>query len=126
VHYVVIALLLHSMHGTHMCAQVELMVARFTNLRPFPPLGWQRGLIGMLLGAVPHAFEGLLGFLIDVADGDEYYRAQHMQRFRERHPGECVAVPAAAQQGPMLRHHRARYCRQLAMRCAGGTHPVWR
>ena len=68
--------------------QVELMVARWTNWPPIPPFAWQRGLVGMLLGALPHAFEGLLGFLIDYADGDGYYSNRRMQRFQQRHPGE--------------------------------------
>lgn len=102
-HYTAVAALLH------LCSQVELMVARFTNLRPFPPLGWQRGLVGMVLGAVPHALEGLLGFLIDVADGDEHYRKQYRQRFRERHPGGVVILDNMALLASLQALQRAWY-----------------
>jgi hypothetical protein len=68
--------------------QVELMVARFTNLAPGPPLMWQRGLIGMALGAVPCAFEGLLGFLFDAADGSDYYARKRSKLFWQRHPSK--------------------------------------
>jgi hypothetical protein len=68
--------------------QIEMMVARWTNWPPIPPFAWQRGLVGMLLGAVPHAFEGLLGYLIDYAEADNYYSQQRSARFNKRHPGE--------------------------------------
>lgn len=72
--------------------QIEMMVARWTNWPPIPPLGWQRGLAGMALGAVPHAFEGLLGFLFDLADGDNHYTNKFMTRFEERHPGTLCTM----------------------------------
>jgi hypothetical protein len=84
------------------------MVARFTNLSPFPPLGWQRGLIGIVLGAAPHAFEGLLGFLIDVADGDAHYRSKYVQRFKERHQGGfncCNSCSSCASLAPLMQLH---------------------
>jgi hypothetical protein len=60
------------------CLQIELMVCRFTNLPPIPPWGWQRSLVGFLLGAWPHAREGLLGRLFDWAEGGNYYaRKRH-------------------------------------------------
>lgn len=62
------------------------MVARFTNLAPGPPLRWQRGLIGMALDAVPCAFEGLLGFLLDAADRSDYYSRKRSELFSQRPP----------------------------------------
>lgn len=92
--------------------QVELMVARWTNWPPIPPFGWQRGLAGMLLGALPHAFEGLLGYLIDYADGDGYYSSRRMQRFQQRHPGKHASRRGI---GTKI---QTRHWRQCAVTCA--------
>lgn len=68
--------------------QVELMVSRFHNLAPIPPLAWQRGLVGVLAGALPHALEGALGYVFDAADGGDYYARKRNELFKQRHPGE--------------------------------------
>jgi hypothetical protein len=78
------------------------MVARWTNWPPIPPFAWQRGLAGMLLGAVPHAFEGLLGYLIDYADGDNFYSRQRSARFNKRHPGELPQCQGLLGHWPLI------------------------
>eukprot|EP00775_Hariotina_reticulata_P010838 gene10838-10994_t len=71
--------------GSLEAGQVELFTGRITNLPPFAPL-LVRVLAGILMGAVPHAFEEVLGFAFDFADGSSYYAQKRNETFKRRHP----------------------------------------
>lgn len=72
-------------------AQVELLTARLTNLPPLlaSPL---RTAVGVALGALPHALEGVLGYVFDAADGADYYAREREAAFDARHPGVCCSI----------------------------------
>jgi hypothetical protein len=67
-------------------------MGRLTNVPAFLPFAWQRSLNGVLMGAVPHALENVLGFAFDFADGGDYYARKRNELFRQRHPSKLFAL----------------------------------
>ncbi|KAF8069533.1 hypothetical protein HT031_001650 [Scenedesmus sp. PABB004] len=65
--------------------KVELFTGRLTNLPAFAPKP-VRSLNGIAMGALPHAFEGALGFVFDYCDGGSFYAAKRNAAFKARHP----------------------------------------
>ncbi|KAF6265383.1 hypothetical protein COO60DRAFT_1697920 [Scenedesmus sp. NREL 46B-D3] len=66
--------------------KVELFTGRLTNFPPFLPLPL-RTASGIAMGALPHAFESVLGYAFDLADGGRYYASKREAAFNARHPG---------------------------------------
>lgn len=69
--------------------QVELFTGRLTNFPPFLPLPL-RTAAGIAMGALPHAFESVLGYAFDFADGGHFYASKRDAAFAARHPGETL------------------------------------
>jgi hypothetical protein len=64
---------------------VELFIGRLTNWPPFA-ITPVRSLNGILMGALPHAFENVLGYAFDFMDGGDYYARKRNAAFKARHP----------------------------------------
>ena len=63
-------------------------MGRLTNVPALVPT-FVRQYVGLLIGALPHMFEGVWGYLVDFT-GDDYYKLQRERRFRERHPSKFM------------------------------------
>jgi hypothetical protein len=72
-------------NGSLNSGHVEFFTGRLTNFPPFVPL-FLRNVNGILMGALPHAFENVLGFGFDLIEGGNYYQKKRDAAFQSRHP----------------------------------------
>ena len=72
-------------NGDLTTGHVEFFTGRLTNFPPFVPLLF-RNVNGILMGALPHALENVLGVGFDFIEGGDYYKKKRDTTFRSRHP----------------------------------------